>query len=184
MRCYSNIMRTRNVSECLYSLYAWCCRSLPKSELAAVASFLRSIYTCDVDSLPVESLAHRYWNQFRSQHDNSADYVRCLQRCNVTLAPCLNHTARHCGRRFGERSPERLVDCNRLLWSDKYRANYPDVDTRRQFQLYRQCRADLRSKVSAQRRFSSAVEPTASFRLHYLRQGGYVIVALLARLQT
>ena len=129
-------------------------RLLPHSELAAVASFLRNIYTCDVDSWPVESLAHRYWNQFPSHHNNSVDYVRCLRRRNLTMEACYRHTAQHCGRRFGERSAERLANCNRLLWSDEFRADFPDVGTRRQFELYRQCSADLRHKVSSDQALS------------------------------
>ena len=131
---------------------------LPESEIAAVASFLRSIYACDVDSWPVESLAHRYWNQFHSHHHNSVDYVRCLRRRSLTMEPCYRHTAPHCGRRFGERSPERLANCNRLLWSDKFRrANFTNDDTRRQIELYRQCIVDLRSKVVGDRRTHSSV---------------------------
>jgi len=121
---------------------------LPKNEIAAVASFLRNIYTCDVDSLPTESLAHRYWTKFGSDHGNSVDYVKCLRERNLTLVACHNHTLQHCGKRFGEQPPARLAECNKLLWSEKYRSNYADVETRRRFERYRQCSADLRSKVS------------------------------------
>jgi len=152
-RCCNHYGDNRTVnSACI------CCRLLPKSEVAAVASFLRNIYTCDVDSLPTESLAHRYWTKFGSDHGNSADYVKCLRERNLTLVACYNHTVQHCGKRFGEQSPARLADCNRLLWSEKYRSKYADVETRRRFEQYRQCSDDLRSKVSDQisRRISSA----------------------------
>lgn len=112
-----------------------------------MASFLLSIYTCDVDALPTESLAHRYWTKFGSDHDNSIDYVRCLRQHRLTLVACYNHTMPYCGRRFGQRSPARLAECNRLLWSDKYRSRFGDDETRRLFELYRQCSADLRSQV-------------------------------------
>jgi len=112
-----------------------------------VASFLRNIYTCDVDSLPTECLAHRYWTKFGSDHSNSLDYVRCLRQRNLTLVACYNHTVQHCGRRFGEKSPTRLAECNRLLWSDGHRANYPELETRRHFEQYQMCSAQLRSKV-------------------------------------
>jgi len=125
---------------------------LPKTEIAAVASFLRTIYTCDVDSLPTECLAHRYWTKFGSDHANSAGYVKCLRQRNLTLqyAACYNYTKPHCGRRFGQQSPARLAQCNRLLWNHTYRANYTVVETRQHFEQYRQCSANIRSKVSDQ----------------------------------
>jgi len=112
-----------------------------------VASFLRSVCTCDVDALPTDSLAHRYWTKFGSDHANSADYVRCLRRWNLTQTACHIDTVAHCGRRFGERDPDRLADCNRLLWSDAYRAEYPTVETRVRFERYRRCSSDLRGQV-------------------------------------
>ena len=115
-----------------------------------MASFLRNIYRCDVDSLPTESLAHRYWTKFGSDHANSADYVKCLRQRNLTLVACHNHTVRHCGKRFGQKSPARLAECNRLLWSEQYRTEYDKVETRQCFDRYRQCSDDLRSEVSHQ----------------------------------
>ena len=125
------------------------CRFLPQNEITAVASFLRSIYTCDVDALPTECLAHRYWTKFGSDHSNSIDYVKCLRQRNLTLVACYNHTVKHCGKRFGEKPPSRLADCNRLLWSETHRAKYADVETRQRFQQYHECSADLRSEVQA-----------------------------------
>lgn len=125
-----------------------CYRLLPKNEIAAVASFLRNIYTCDVDSLPTECLAHRYWTKFGSDHANSIDYVRCLRERNLTLVLCYNHTVQYCGKRFGEKSPARLAECNRLLWSEMYRTKYALVETRRRFERYQLCSADLRTKVA------------------------------------
>ena len=113
-----------------------------------MASFLHNIYTCDVDSWPVESLAHKFWHLFNSHHNNSVDYVHCLQRHNLTLESCYNHTAPHCGERFGERSPERLAECQQLLWKESFLARHPNVSTRRQFQLYRNCCAKVRRKVA------------------------------------
>lgn len=132
---------------------------MPKKEVAYVASFLRNIYTCDVDSLPTECLAHRYWTKFGSDHANSIDYVRCLRERNLTLVACYNHTLLHCGKRFGEKSPARLAECNRLLWSETYRGNYADLETRRHFEQYHLCSTDLRTKVADQvsRSLSSAM---------------------------
>jgi len=118
-----------------------------------VASFLRSIYTCDVDALPTECLAHRYWTKFGSDHSNSLDYVSCLRKRNLTLVACYNHTVQHCGRRFGEKTPARLAECNRLLWSDAHRAKYPELETRRHFEQYHLCSSELRRKVVDDRAF-------------------------------
>ena len=140
--------------KCLYSprirVTNICCRLLPQDEIAAVASFLHNIYTCDVDSLPTETLAHRYWIQFASDEDNSADYVKCLRQHNFTRVACYNHTMQFCGKRFGQQPPARLAECNRLLWSETYRDKYADIETRQHFEQYRQCLGDLRSKVSDQ----------------------------------
>lgn len=134
-------------SNCLVVRF-WC-RPLPANEIRAVASFLGSLLSCDIDSWPTETLAHRYWTKFGSDHAATADYVQCLRMRNLTTNPaCHEFATPHCGRRFGEKPPSRTDECNRLLWSDKFRARHPSEEVRTAFGQYRTCMARLRKQVN------------------------------------
>ncbi len=135
------------MSACVFCLYRF--RPLPLNEIRAVATFLENIFTCNTESWPTETLTHRYWARFGGDHASSVAFVQCLRQQNYTSATCHEHTVPICGKRFGEKPPSRLDECNRLLWSEKFRAKYPNDEVRRAFARRQKCLTELRSLVSA-----------------------------------
>ncbi len=54
-------------------------RVIPVKERHAVATFLHDILDCNADSLPTESLIHRFWFLFSHFHTGLKDYTKCLK---------------------------------------------------------------------------------------------------------
>ena len=108
-------------------------RTIPRVEIEAVSEFLLHLLTGDVDQLPTETLVHKYWNMFADEQKQAAKYRRCMKMAGgrvvrmqsrrsrqqgsrvVTPVTDCNKIADYCGYRFGERPPERIEQCRRLL---------------------------------------------------------------------
>lgn len=115
-------------------------------ETSAVSEYLRAILLCNISSLPTELLVHRYlYNNFY-QDDN--DYTKCIKNPiirNIVLKCNSFSPTSYCGLRFGEKSENRLRECNMMLNNATYRKERVDIYPL--FRKYLSCRKSLRRVV-------------------------------------
>ena len=93
-------------------------RTVPHFEVEAVSEFLFQLLTGDVDKLPTETLVHRFWGLFKNQQNQAAEYLGCSRQHNLTQVKCYSFIKSYCGSRFGEKPPERIEQCRRLLTNE------------------------------------------------------------------
>ena len=124
-------------------------RTIPRVEIEAVSEILSHLLTGDVDKLPSEAVLHRFWTFFDVEHKQTSRYLTCLRKHRLTEVKCYRDTGTYCGSRFGQRSPERLEQCRRLLANEKTYATAVDVDPRtaRIFAEYSSCFRSYRRRV-------------------------------------
>ena len=144
-------------------------RTIPRVEIEAVSEFLLHLLTGDVDQLPTETLVHKYWNMFADEQKQAAKYRRCMKMAGgrvvrmqsrrsrqqgsrvVTPVTDCNKIADYCGYRFGERPPERIEQCRRLL---AHETNATLLGLRpeiaQQFEAYNWCFQSYRLRVDAE----------------------------------
>ena len=125
-------------------------RTIPEVEIEAVSEFLFHLLTGDVDRLPTEALVHRYWLLFAKQHKHARNYSVCLRKHRLTNVTCYNDARVYCGMRFGQKPPERLEQCRRLL-TNQENATTTDVSPNiaRIFDNYHSCFQSYRNRVTA-----------------------------------
>lgn len=111
--------------------------------MKAVSIFLKELLSCNVNSLPTETLIHKYWYMFAGDHKVLEPYIKCLKENNITYTTCQHFTPQFCGQRFGEVSPRRLEDCNKFLWNTKFRESSTHP-IKRKFAGYKSCLSGLR----------------------------------------
>jgi len=123
-------------------------RTIPQVEIEAVSEFLVHLLTGDVDKLPTESLVHRFWTTFYRHHKQAQKYLACLRKHWLTDGKCYRNIGIYCGWRFGQRTPERLEQCRRML-ANEINATTIDVAPRiaQFFAEYRLCFRSYRRRV-------------------------------------
>lgn len=121
-------------------------RVLPAIELQKVFEFLRTLFSCQVSSLPTETLVHPYIHDYFSKEFSvNRNYVQCIRKQRRRIQQCMQFVPwSHCGGRFGETSEERLNECRMLLSDDSFRSQqkHPKI-----FDDYRTCMTRLRLTV-------------------------------------
>ena len=110
----------------------------------AVAFFLKHLLSCNVESLPTETLIHKYWFQFEGDHTALMDYISCLRTNNIRQNNCSMYTLSYCGTRFGEFSQNRMDECNQRLWNGSYVGNEFQSRIHKKFTDYIKCMDRLR----------------------------------------
>jgi len=90
-------------------------RTIPRVEIEAVSTFLLHLLTGDVSKLPTETLVHKFWSSFETEHKQAAEYLSCLRKYRLTSVHCSYDIRIHCGSHFGQKPPERLELCRKLL---------------------------------------------------------------------
>ena len=131
------------------------CRKIPQLEIAAVARYLASLFSCDVESLPTEFLTHPFWTTMPDQFASAGDYRRCLHGGTRSFAhaahSCRLYNPHYCGRRFGQQAfLDRLTVCHQLLSgrdTPNYEVPQPIRATTRRF---RTCLDNTRTAVVIQ----------------------------------
>ena len=126
------------------------CRQVPLSETIEVARYLANLFSCDIESLPTELLVHSYWKVQPRQFAAATAYRYCLRGRARMFSPqvCQSFNPYYCGRRFGEKTDQRLTVCRQLL-SGNVTADYgvpPSVIAR--IKKYRACLDRARSTVA------------------------------------
>jgi len=125
-------------------------RPVPQVEIEAVSQFLFNLLTGDVDKLPTQALVHKFWTYFQYQHKQASGYANCLRRHRLTDAPCYRDVTAYCGSRFGERPPERLEQCRRLVANEENATTMgvgPSITE--MFEKYHSCIRSYRRRVDA-----------------------------------
>lgn len=124
-------------------------RVLPDIELDKVFEFLRSLFSCRVDSLPTETLVHPYiYDFFSKEFFISRNYVQCVKKLRRKIDKCKKAMPwSHCGGRFGEMPLQRLEECRRLLTDDDDDFRRRCQPNSKQFDDYLVCRKHLRTSV-------------------------------------
>ena len=125
-------------------------RTIPEVETEAVSELLFHLLTGDVNKLPTEALVHKFWTKFERQHKQAGNYLTCLRMHRLTNVSCYREVAVHCGSRFGQRTPEQLERCRRLLTNEENTTTM-DVSpsTAKIFQNYHSCFESYRHQVTA-----------------------------------
>ena len=90
-------------------------RKIPQVEVEAVAEFLFRLLTGDVGKLPTETLLHKFWNFFTFEHKHATKYLTCLHKHRLNPEECYHNIVTYCGKRFGQKTAERLEQCRQLL---------------------------------------------------------------------
>ena len=125
-------------------------RTIPQVEIEAVSEFLFHLLMGEVDKLPSEAVVHRFWTQFPNQHKQTSRYLICLRKYRLTEVNCYRFIKSYCGFRFGQRAPERLEQCRRLLANE---ANVTtvrvDPSIVRLFADYSSCFRSYRGRVDS-----------------------------------
>ena len=125
-------------------------RTIPDVEIAAVSEFLFQLLTGSVDRLPTETLIHKFWAAFEFQQTQTAEYLACLRKHQLTQVNCYHYTKAYCGSRFGEKPRERIEQCRRLLTNEISTAAVGvDRTTARMFDDYHSCIQSHRRRVDA-----------------------------------
>jgi len=124
-------------------------RTTPRIEIEAVSSFLLHLLTGDIEKLPTETLIHKFWSAFNYEHKQAIGYLMCLKKQNLTQVKCyMNGVRSHCGSRFGQKPPERLEQCRRLLANEINATAVGLVpNIARIFRDYRSCLQSYRRRV-------------------------------------
>ncbi len=107
--------------------------------------FLKQLLSCSVESLPTETLIHKYWFQFAGDHISLKNYITCLRTNRIHQRNCSMYTPKYCGNRFGEFSQERMDECNQRLWNASYSDRRLDGSVHKNFTEYKTCMDRLRS---------------------------------------
>ena len=111
-----------------------------------VSQFLLSLLSCDVDSLPTETLVNRFFAQFSSDTPSMKQYMQCVTQIRLLSSTCTaNSLSDYCGNRFGEKSEEVLMDCRRTMTDENYRRTQQH---RPIFAEYFKCRSHLRELLN------------------------------------
>ncbi len=84
-------------------------RTLPKEDLDAVSTHLQRLLTCQISSLPVQTLVHPYQSKNADQFRASALYIGCLVNTVITSSCHSHEVLAFCGSRFGVASDQRFV---------------------------------------------------------------------------
>ena len=121
---------------------------------------MERIFTCNMASLPLAILAHKFWSVFNLQMTHTRKYITCLNLRNLTvstiLQSCQKFIQRRCGFRFGKNSIQNKF-CREVLWGDnldtetdhylpncnKYRGSLSNVTLPTDFKKYFQCLIDV-----------------------------------------
>ncbi|ELU14798.1 hypothetical protein CAPTEDRAFT_222213 [Capitella teleta] len=124
-------------------------REIPEREVQAVGVFLRQMLSCNLAALPTESMIHKYWYMFAGDHRVLNKYIKCIRQHNVTYTKCNEFTPPYCGQRFGAVEPQRMDECNKYLWNQKFRESSTHPAKRR-FINYKNCLSGLRKITEEQ----------------------------------
>lgn len=146
---YSALYGTRegwNVPSDITSYWDGAERLVPEKEKNAVSVFLKHMLSCRVNSLPTESLIHRYWFMFSGDHIALDSYIKCLRQNSLSYSNCSQFTPHYCGNRFGEYAQDRMDDCNQMLWNETYLAGSNDKVVK-DFRGYKKCMSGLRDEA-------------------------------------
>lgn len=123
-------------------------RIVPEMELEKVAEFLRGLLHCNTNSLPTESLIHRYMLIMPEQSAALQPYVKCY--CSKKYQKEVKRFVKaipwkYCGERFGQESEERLRECNLMLTNETYRRmQNPNSNVTQMFVKYLNYRNNIR----------------------------------------
>ena len=88
-------------------------RLVGEEERKAVQSFMRSIFSCDVTSLPKSVFLHKYALSWRKIVPHMEEYENC-SRPVAKGSACPSHIQHMCGRRFTDSDLNK--HCQNMLW--------------------------------------------------------------------
>lgn len=108
--------------------------------------FLAKLFTCDVTSLPAETLIHPYLYYYKTdQYLGAAEYIKCITTYESSATECASYVPRvSCGGRFGEVSEEQMRKCHAALNDDQLPK---DSERRQEFEKYIACMRGLKKIV-------------------------------------
>ncbi|KAK2168889.1 hypothetical protein LSH36_13g02129 [Paralvinella palmiformis] len=121
-------------------------RIIPTKEGRAISIFLDHLLSCQIKSLPTETLIHRFWFLFSSFHVALRDFIKCLGTNGLKYTRCEAYTPGLCGRRFGEFGDDRLEKCNQFLWTNELRRSSRGILAQNTTK-YRRCIDGMRAEV-------------------------------------
>src|SRR6218665_2056610 len=112
-----------------------------------VSGFLRSLLTCDFQSLPTETFVHQYISDtFAKEFSVGPDYAKCLRNKRKRIRECqATRISLFCGRRFAEQPERRQHECRSLLTDGAYRKSHRE---RMKFNSYVNCTSNLRASLT------------------------------------
>lgn len=120
-------------------------RHLVVEEITHVSNFLKSLLLCDMDNLPTETLVHKFYSKFQSEHISISKYVKCKKPSRMNISNCAELSPTTiCGKRFGQKSEEELQDCRKALADPQYRNKHTNKSI---FNKYRTCNSELREFI-------------------------------------
>ena len=93
---------------------------------------------------------HGFWTSFGKWHKEARNFTRCLKRQKLIRVKCYGITRAYCGVRFGQRPPERMEQCRRLL-ANEINITAPGLRRNivRMFDKYASCFQSYRRRVDA-----------------------------------